>query len=430
MAIKYLTNIDLSKNELQNARVQNLGTAPGSPVAGQIYFDTALGHLRVYNGAAFEAASGSDGSVTSVSMTVPGILSVAGSPVTGAGTLAVTLASQAINVVFAGPGSGGSAVPTFRALVAADIPLLLSSKVSDFDTQVRTSRLDQMAAPTADVSLNGHKVTSLATPTTATDATTKGYVDALAQGLKQKPTATAATTAALPACTYANGTSGVGATLTGNANGALTVDSYAVQAGDRVLVKDQSSGAQNGLYTVTQAGSGGTPFILTRAAEMDTTAEFSGGFIPVEDAGTVNANSLWLCTNTADPTVGTTAIVFSQLNSATTLVAGTGITVSGTTIAVGGASANAGRQALLSLGVYSAAGTGTGTSFAIARSTHGLGTSGNSYLDMRVAVYDKSADPAIEVFPDISISTSNGDVTVAFAVSQTLSNYQFTIFGK
>jgi hypothetical protein len=119
---------------------------------------------------------GGGGSVTSVGLALPSIFTVSGSPVTVSGTLSATLASQSANAVFAAP-DGSAGTPTFRALVANDIPSLLAAKISNFDTQVRLSRLDQMAAPTANVALNGQKITGLAEPTQAQDAATKNYVD-------------------------------------------------------------------------------------------------------------------------------------------------------------------------------------------------------------------------------------------------------------
>ncbi len=178
--------------------------------------------------------------------------------------------------------------------------------------------LDAVAAPAANVSLNSKRITNLADPSSAQDAVTKAYVDAVIQGLTPKPTARLATAAALAACTYANGTAGVGATLTGNANGALSIDGVAVVANDVVLVKDQASGLQNGLYLVTQAGDGTHPFILTRHVDMDSAAETTGGFVPVGNAGTANPNSLWLCNPSGAVTMGTTALPFTQLNAVST----------------------------------------------------------------------------------------------------------------
>lgn len=186
----------------------------------------------------------------------------------------------------------------------------------------------------SDLAFGGFKGTGAGTPTASGDLATKGYVDSIAQGLHIKPTADAATTAALPACTYANGASGVGATLTGNSNGALAAqDGVTLILNDYLLVKDQAADLQNGLYKLTQVGDGSNPFILTRAVEMDTSSDFEGAYVPV-DSGTTNARTAFVCTNSTAPTVGTTAITFGQFQSAAVLTEGNGINVSGSTISV------------------------------------------------------------------------------------------------
>ncbi len=208
-----------------------------------------------------------------------------------------------------------------------------ASTISDFSTVVQGYRLDQFAQPTAALNFNGQRLTNLGAATSANDAVRKAEFDAMVQGLQQKPTATVATTAALPGYTYANGTAGVGATLTASGNGALSVDGYAVQTGDLVFVKND--GAKNGLYTVTQPGSAGTPYILTRHVDMDTSGEFVGAFIPVENLGTVNANTLWLTSTTGAITVGTTSIAFVQLNGATSISASSPLSFTGNTLSLG-----------------------------------------------------------------------------------------------
>jgi hypothetical protein len=439
---KYLVPIDLTKNELQNVRMQNLGTAPTSPVIGQEYYDTTLNHLYVWNGSGWEQASGGGGSgtVTSVGLSLPtSIFVLSGTPVTTSGTLTGTLATQTANTVFAGPSTGAAVAPTFRTLVAADIP-----------------RLDLLTAPAAALSMNSQRITNLGTPTATTDATTKAYVDAAVQGLDQKPTAQVATAAALPANTYANGASGVGATLTATANGALTVDGYAVATGDKILVKNEA-GPNNGLYTVTQPGSAGTPYILTRDPDMDTAAEIPGAFIPVEDAGTTNANSLWLCTNTTQPTIGTTAITFVQLNKGTDLVQGTGITISGNTVSIsatyigqtsittlgtitagtwqatsiglayggtGATTAPTARANLGATGKYTATiGDGATTAIAITQATHGLATNGS----MQAQCFD--ATTGVLAYPDITINNTNGTVTFTFTTAPAANSYRIVIMG-
>lgn len=127
-----------------------------------------------------------------------------------------------------------------------------------------------------------------------------------------KPSAVCATTTTLPACTYNNGASGVGATLTGNSNGAFAaVDGVTLVVNQRILVKNQASGLQNGLYVLTTVGDGSNPYVLTRHTAMDTTGEFVGAGIYVE-SGTVNAGLSYTCTNASAPTLGSTSITFSQ----------------------------------------------------------------------------------------------------------------------
>jgi len=132
-------------------------------------------------------------------------------------------------------------------------------------------------------------------------------------GYDFKASCVAATDAALPASTYANGTAGVGATLTGNANGALAAqDGVTLLVNERLLVKNQVAGLQNGIYVLTQVGTAGTPFILTRAVDSDDATELSPGFTVAIEEGTVNADSVWQHTTNAAITVGTTALTFSR----------------------------------------------------------------------------------------------------------------------
>jgi hypothetical protein len=133
------------------------------------------------SGAISYQAVGGGGTVTSVGLSLPSIFSVSNSPVTLSGTLTATLSTQSANTVFIAP-DGSTGAPTFRSLVANDIPTLTAAKISNFDTQVRASRLDQMTAPTASVALNSQKITGLAEPTQAQDAATKNYVDTAVVG--------------------------------------------------------------------------------------------------------------------------------------------------------------------------------------------------------------------------------------------------------
>jgi hypothetical protein len=183
--------------------------------------------------------------------------------------------------------------------------------------------------PTAPTASPGTNTTQL-----ATTAFVKAAVDLAVQGLTQKPTARAATTGALPANTYANGSSGVGATLTGNSNGALAAqDGVTLGANDILLVLNEAAAAHNGLYTLTQVGDGSHPYILTRHVDMDQSAEFTGAFVPVDNEGTTNKNTIWLNNFTSGLVVGTTAVTFTALTSAG-YTAGQGISIAGSVISV------------------------------------------------------------------------------------------------
>ena len=175
-------------------------------------------------------------------------------------------------------------------------------------------------------------------PTNNTDIVNKQYADAIASGIHFHEAVAYATTAALPASTYNNGTSGVGATLTGNANGALTVDSYTFTSpaddGTRILIKNQANGAENGVYTLTQAGnsSPGAPFILTRATDFDTVGtgvdQIDEGDFFLVTGGTANINTAWVQQTAPPITIGTTALVFQQFSAPITYTAGTGLSES------------------------------------------------------------------------------------------------------
>jgi hypothetical protein len=179
-------------------------------------------------------------------------------------------------------------------------------------------------------------INGVTTPVQDSDAANKAYVDSVAQGLDVKASVVYATAAALPAYTYNNGTSGVGATITANANGALSIDGSTPSAGARVLIKNEVSANEpyNGIYVVTTVGSAGAAFVLTRATDFDNgspSGEIPGAFTFVE-AGSTNADTGWVCTTNAPVTMGTTNIVFAQFSGAGQYTANTsaGLSLIGT----------------------------------------------------------------------------------------------------
>ena len=220
--------------------------------------------------------------------------------------------TRTANTILSGPTTGSAAAPTFRALVAADIPSLVHTKISDFDTGVQSNRLDQMAAPTGSVSLNSQTITNLSDPVNTQDAATKGFVEATSQGLDVKDSCVAATTANI--------------TISTALNNGDTLDGVTLSTNDRVLVKDQSTSSQNGIYVV-----GSSP---ARAADLATGADAAGFFTFVEQ-GTVNADNGFVCTsNKGSAVVGTNNLTIAQFSGAGQITAGDGLDKSGNTLSV------------------------------------------------------------------------------------------------
>ena len=269
-------------------------SAPGSLENAELAF--AEGSKKLFVGI---GTGGSGGSATTIEA------------IGGSGSFADLFTSRTQNTFLAAP-SGSNGAATFRAMVAADVPSLTASKVSDFDTQVRTSRLDQMAAPTGSVSLNSQTITNLAEPVNSSDAATKSFVESTAQGLDVKDSCVAATTANI--------------TISTALNNGDTLDGVTLSTNDRVLVKDQSTASENGIYVV-----GSSP---ARADDLAAGADAAGFFTFVEQ-GTVNADNGFVCTsNKGSAVVGTNNLTIAQFSGAGQVTAGDGLDKSGNTLSV------------------------------------------------------------------------------------------------
>ncbi len=181
-----------------------------------------------------------------------------------------------------------------------------------------------------DVDVNSSKIINVTDPTADQHAATKAYVDSVANGLDVKDSVRLATASALAAVTYNNGNG----TLTADANGALSVDGAAVVADDRILVKDQASAVQNGIYKVTATGGAGAAFVLTRTPDADTASELTGGTFFFVEEGTANADNGYVATHNGTPTFGSTNITFVQFSGAGQISAGDALTKSGNTLNV------------------------------------------------------------------------------------------------
>lgn len=186
---------------------------------------------------------------------------------------------------------------------------------------------------TGTVDVASKRITNLADPTGAQDAASKNYVDTVASGINAHQSVKAATTNTLEVltggtATYANGTLGVGATITLSVALGTLDTSYTVVAGERILVKNQATTAHNGIYTADAART-----VLTRTSDFDTTVEIGGGDFVFVTNGTTLANTGWVQT-TKSVTIGTTPVTFSQFSGAGTYLAGTGLTLTGSTFSI------------------------------------------------------------------------------------------------
>jgi hypothetical protein len=151
---------------------------------------------------------------------------------------------------------------------------------------------------------DGSGRSQVSNPSAALDIANMGWV----QGRSWKDAVRLATDVALPANTRSFNT------LTATANGALTVDGVAVALNNGILVKDEAAGENNGIFCVSQIGSAGTPWIMTRCTDADSNAEMSGGPVVIVTEGTANADTAWVLTNDGTVTLNTDALVFAPIS--------------------------------------------------------------------------------------------------------------------
>jgi hypothetical protein len=195
-------------------------------------------------------------------------------------------------------------------------------------------RLDQVTNPTTAVSLNNQKITNLADPIDAQDAATKAYVDAARSGLDVKESVRLASTGNISITYNATGGTSSRGQITAAPN---TLDGVNLAAGDRILLKDQSAGAQNGIWVVTTLGTGANG-VWDRATDFDSDTEVTAGAFTFVTEGATNADSGWVLTTNDAITIGGasgTALSFAQFSGAGQITAGAGLTKTGNTLDVG-----------------------------------------------------------------------------------------------
>lgn len=297
----------------------------------------------------------------------------------------------------------------------------------------------------SDLDANNNKITGLATPTNATDAATKGYVDSTAIGLDVKLSVRVATTANID--------------LTADLENGDVLDGVTLATGNRVLVKNQTDQTQNGIYVVASSGA------ASRSEDANSDAEVTAGLFTFVEEGTVNGNTGYVLTSDNPITLGSTNLVFSQFSGVGTFTAGAGITLAGTEFSVdvtptsgsasltntGGAvevktNTNDGLEVTASgLGINN----GTGLTFAagalVFDTANGYGTrklafnvgdgAATSYAvthslatrDVSVHVYE-NASPYAQVEADVEHTDSN-NLTVKFSVAPTSNQYRVVVVG-
>ena len=319
------------------------GSQPAAGTFTQVDI-TTQGDLRLQDttGGQYVALQAPGTVSTSWTATFPGAVGSSGQALRtsdGSGTLEwFTPEVGDITGVTAGTGlSGGGTTGTVTLDIDSTVTTLTGS-------QTLTNKT--LTSPVLNGSLSGtafldeDNMSSDSAVAAASQQSIKAYVDAVSSGLDLKESSHAATTANLSSA-YDNGSSGVGATLTNNSTqAALSVDGQTMVAAERLLVKDQTAGLQNGIYTVTTVGTNSTNWVLTRATDFDGSPsnEVDSGSFTFVETGTDNADSGWVVTTDGTITVGTTAISWSQFSGAGQITAGAGMTKSGNTLNVIGTS--------------------------------------------------------------------------------------------
>ncbi len=444
-ALNVLGYIDLNKNELRNAVLQNLGAAPGTPLEGQMYYDTVLDAPFFRNASAWvnmdptqlSAVTGAFSATALAATGLTGATQVSryvGATASGApasGTFAIgdfVIARDGAIFICTVAGTPGTWVQIGGASfgsVTSQTSFGASSGNGAASTAARSDhthgtpahdaaahsaiRISDLAAPTSDVSFGSRQIKLLSDPTAAQDAATKAYVDSVAAGLAdfKASVRVAATSNGTLATAFENGD---------------TVDGVTLATGDRILLAGQTTASERGIYVVQASGA------PVRATDADASGDISVGTLVYVESGTANGGQQWICSaTTATPWVpgssGSTWVMFFAI---TATQAGAGLTASGNVLAVGaGTGISVGADAVnIDTAVVTRKyipGTGPGTTTNTWVITHNFGN-----RDVHVSVYD--ATTYAEVFCDI-VRTDTNTVTLNFASNVTLNTLRAVVIG-
>lgn len=344
--MKFYSPIDMGGLEIVQFRTQNNSAQPyaASGQKGAFWMDSSNNLLKWSDGTSWQAIYPL--SITHVSGTSTAVLRDTSGNF-GAGTITASLTGVATeatalqnsrNFSITGKATaaavgfnGTSAVAlniTSLTVVPGEITLANGSFIvgaSGVGSAVakNTIPISGFAAAGANVDLGGYKITSLADPVADTDAANKRYVDSTAQGLDPKGSCRASTTADLGG-TYSAGS----LTITGPSV-PLVIDGVTLAVGNRVLVKNSTTGSQNGIYTATAIGSYGAAWVLTRATDFNTSAKASPGSFTFIEEGTVYADTGWVMTADGTVALDTTSLTWTQFSGAGSYSAGRGMALVG-----------------------------------------------------------------------------------------------------